>query len=753
MRDAARRSFGWDVVLVLQLTHSGRYSKPTGVPKPLIAHRSPILDPIHRLAPDYPVVSDEYLDRLQDTFLQASRLAADAGFDGVDVKSCHRYLVSELLASFTREGRYGGTFENRARFLIETLTRIRLDVPGVFVTTRMNAFDGIPHPYGFGVDREDGGTPDLTEPLALVGRLRELGIPVLNVSIGNPYFNPHYGRPFDFPVQGMRAPDEHPLVGLSRFMGITRRIQDAFSGLPVVGSGYSWLRQFVPYVASGVVQSHGATLIGLGREAFAYPDAVKDIQETGRMDPARCCVACSACSQIMRDGAMTGCVVRDSEIYGPQYRLGRRFALDRLQEEARRCRECEEPTCVRNCPAHVRIPAFIKAFADGDFKLAYEVLRESNALPEMCPVEVQCEAGCLETIFCERPVAIGDIQLVTCRIARREGYTGVRLPQKSTGRKVAVVGGGPAGVACAIRLLESGHEVTILDQGSRLGGTPDDMIPFDRYESAQSEVDAILSPGDRAGRLSVHFGRALGRDISLAALRDNYDAVLLAAGLGGSKSLGHAPAGVMDAPIFLRTAKAGLLKSIPGRVAVIGGGNTAVDAAATARRMGAVDVFLIYRRSLAEMPAWPKEREAFTARGGHLLILTQPLGYAAGEDGRLTGLRIARTELGEPDASGRRGPRIVPDSESVLKVDLVVEALGQALTEDLKSALKDVALTDDGLVRTAPDSCATSLPGIFAAGDIVNGGTTAVQAVADGMKAATEIDAFMQTEARPRSRE
>ncbi len=185
-RRIARESFGHELVMLVQLTHSGRYSKPTGVPRPIIAHHSEVLDSKHNLPPDYPLVEDEYLDRLQDTYVQAARLAAQAGFDGVDIKSCHRYLVSELLASHTRQGKYGGSLENRSRLLRETLGKIRQEVPGIFVTTRMNVYDAISYPFGFGVDRDDYLKPDLGEPIELIGRLRELGIPLLKVSIGNP---------------------------------------------------------------------------------------------------------------------------------------------------------------------------------------------------------------------------------------------------------------------------------------------------------------------------------------------------------------------------------------------------------------------------------------------------------------------------------------------------------------------------------------------------------------------------------------
>jgi len=745
-RRAALTEHGWEPILVIQLTHSGRYSKPCGIPVPIIAHHSAILDPLHKLPADYPLVTDDYLDRLQDVFVAAARLAAQAGFDGVDIKSCHRYLLSELLASFTREGRYGGSFENRTRMLRETLARVAYEVPEVFVTTRLNVYDGIGYPYGFGVDRNDCSVPDLSEPLTLVGKVRAIGAPVLNLTLGNPYYNPHLNRPFDFPIKGAAVPDEHPLAGVARFFAIARPVQQAFPDLPVIATGYSWLRHLMPYVAAGVVKAGGATLIGQGRGSFAYPDSVREILVTGRMDPAKCCVTCSACTQIMRDGAMTGCVVRDSEVYGPQYRLGRRFALDRLQEEARRCRECQEPACTSACPAKVDIPRFLKAFADGDIAGAYGILRQANVLPELCaqicPAGAQCEGGCLERIFCERPVAIRDIQLVTARTARMQGLIGLRLPPAASGQEVAVAGGGPAGLACAIKLIEAGHRVTIYEQGRQLGGTPDSIIPATRFGDARAEIDAILAPALSAERLEVRLGQALGRDLTLDGLRQRYGAVFLAVGLWGSNSLGHAE-GVLEALAFLARVKSGELTAVEGRAAVLGGGNTAVDAALTAKRLGASDVYLLYRRSYLQMPAWEEDRQALLAGGVQPLFLTQPLGYETSE-GRLTGVRMARTQLGAADASGRRRPEAVPGSENVLPVQLAIEAMGQTLPVELVAALGDLADRSRGCVATRTGSSATMMPGVFAGGDLVNGGRTAVQAVAEGMRAAAEIDAYLR---------
>lgn len=327
-KKAARNPAGKPPVCVLQMTHSGRYSKPHGTPVPIIGHHSPILDPLMDLPPDYPLIPDEELDRLLDAWVEQAKLAKRAGFDGVDIKACHRYLCSEMLASHKRAGRYGGSFENRTRLLREALARIRAAVPELLLTTRLSAYDAIDYPYGWGVDREDHDKPDLTEPLRLIGLLRDDGLRLLNISIGNPYYNPHYGRPYDFPIEGFQTPEEHPLYGVVRFIRITKAIQEAYPEMLVCGSGYAWLRHLMPAVAAGVVKAGWAALIGQGRGAFAYPESVNDLLETGAMDPRKVCVACSKCTQIMRDGGQTGCVIRDAGYYAAEYRDGRRRASD-----------------------------------------------------------------------------------------------------------------------------------------------------------------------------------------------------------------------------------------------------------------------------------------------------------------------------------------------------------------------------------------------------------------------------------------
>jgi len=314
-RNVAKKSMGkkHEPIFILQLTHSGRYSKPNGKPVPVIVHRSRILDPLQKLGKDYPVITDSELDRLQNNFIKTAKLARQAGFHGVDIKSCHGYLISELLASFTRsDSRYGGSFENRARFLLETVQKIKDRVPDLEVTCRLNIFDGIPYPYGFGVDKNDYRKEDLREPLKLLDKLKKNGISVINIAIGNPYFNPHLERP----VAESHINQEHPLKSIARMLRLTSQIKDTYKEMTIISSGYSWLRHYSPYVASGVLEKGWTSMVGLGRGALAYPDFANDIFEKGKMEKKKVCLTCSACSKLLQKCEKVGCVVRDSEVYG-----------------------------------------------------------------------------------------------------------------------------------------------------------------------------------------------------------------------------------------------------------------------------------------------------------------------------------------------------------------------------------------------------------------------------------------------------
>lgn len=389
-RTAHRESCGQDhdLLVGLQLTHSGRFS----FQKPLIATHDPILDPRTKdkssgkiVDATYPLLSDDDLKRIEDQYVTAARLAAQVGCDFIDLKQCHRYLLSELLAAKNRPGEYGGSLENRTRLIRNVIARVRVEFPQLLIASRFNAYDGIPYrgagdafigepsPHelplvtAFGTDHNDHLREDLTEPLQLVRWLRDWGVSLLNVSMGNPYANPHIVRPAEYaPIDGYTSP-EHPLFGIDRHFRITNRIQaevplrndlaqrsslapreepSAIStpesnttsnaqtailsqnerakldGIPVVGSGYSWLQEFMPQAAAANVSAGRVAFVGLGRGTLSQPDFVKQLADTGRLDRKRVCRTFSYCTNLMRtkDHPLgqyaTGCPPFDKEAYG-----------------------------------------------------------------------------------------------------------------------------------------------------------------------------------------------------------------------------------------------------------------------------------------------------------------------------------------------------------------------------------------------------------------------------------------------------
>lgn len=345
-RTSHRKAWGEDADLLigLQLTHSGRYSHA----RPILAQHDPLLDPrtfVDRkagvmVAPDFPLLSDDDLGRLQDRYVEAAGIAQRAGFDFVDLKQCHRYLLNELLASRSRPGRYGGSFENRTRFIREVVGRIRSECPGLIVATRLNVFDGIPYQTGpdgtgipcdhalpvlsaWGTREDDPSEPDLTEPIALVGQLRELGVAIVNVTMGNPYASPHIIRPFEYaPPDGYETP-EHPLIGVARHQRLAARVQRAFPDLPVVGSGYSWLQAWMFHSGAANVRMGRVAFVGVGRGSLSHPDFGRFVLEGRPLDPKRTCRTFSYCTALMRSKHnplgqfATGCPPFDKAVYGP----------------------------------------------------------------------------------------------------------------------------------------------------------------------------------------------------------------------------------------------------------------------------------------------------------------------------------------------------------------------------------------------------------------------------------------------------
>jgi 2,4-dienoyl-CoA reductase (NADPH2) len=239
----------------------------------------------------------------------------------VDIKACHGYLLHELLGARSRtHSRYGGSFENRSRLLVETVAAVRAAVPSLAVAVRMNATDGVPYPYGFGVAADAHASIDLAEPRRLVHRLVDAGCTWINVTAGIPTYSPHVGRPFDRPVAGNTAPPEHPLAGVVRLLDMAHAVQHEAGEVPVVATGLSWLRQFWPNVGAAVISIGMAGFAGLGRGMFAYPDAPADLMANGTLHQTRCCIACSRCTELMRFGSTAGCAVRDRPLYSGLHR-------------------------------------------------------------------------------------------------------------------------------------------------------------------------------------------------------------------------------------------------------------------------------------------------------------------------------------------------------------------------------------------------------------------------------------------------
>lgn len=334
MNESEKRN-GYKPVNILQLTHSGRYARPNGnKAEPMIPQHDPILDARVGIDESYPIVTDQYLDSLPEKYVKSAILAKEVGFDGVDIKSCHRYLFSELLASYQREGKYGGSFENRTRLLRDTVRAVKKAVGDDFIVAcRFNVFDAHPYPYGFGCDKDDMWKFDETEPKMLVQMLVNEGVELLSNSAGNPYYiYPQVTRPFDTSSMGIPVPQESQLESIERLFMFTRTVQKAAGNIPVVGNGYSWLRQFIPYVGAANLKQGSCKFIGLGRSSFAYPEAPHDVLFGNGMTPNKCCISCSKCTQIMRDHGRTGCVIRDSEIYLPLFKQAREEAEEREKE-------------------------------------------------------------------------------------------------------------------------------------------------------------------------------------------------------------------------------------------------------------------------------------------------------------------------------------------------------------------------------------------------------------------------------------
>ena len=430
------------------------------------------------------------------------------------------------------------------------------------------------------------------------------------------------------------------------------------------------------------------------------------------------------------------------------------YTAEQAIEEANRCLGCKNPKCVEGCPVNVRIPEFIKKVQEGDFKAAYEIITSTTALPALsgrvCPQESQCEAQCVRGIKGE-PVAIGRLERF-CADWYRENVNAMPEKVASNGMKVAVVGSGPAGLTAASDLAKLGYEVTMFEALHTAGGVLVYGSPEFRLPKAivANEVTKLEAQG-----VEVMTNMVIGRVLTIDELFEmGYKAVFVGSGAGLPMFMnipGEALKGVMSANEYL--TRTNLMKAyLPESdtpviaskaVAVVGGGNVAMDAARCAMRLGAEHVYVVYRRGEAEMPARAEEKHHAKEEGIEFKTLCNPVEIVGDENGRVKGIKCIRMELGEPDASGRRRPIEVPDSEFILDVDTVVMSLGTSPNPLIRSTTPGLETNRKGCLIVNENEM-TSRDGVFAGGDAVTGAATVILAMGAGKKAAAAIDAYLK---------
>ncbi len=300
----------FEPLIIVQLTHSGRFSKPNGIPEPIVAYRNELWEKGKENQP-YVIATDDYCKSVSVKYGNAAKLALDAGFDGIDVKCCHGYLFDEFLSAYDREGTYGGNFENRTRLYFECIDAVKSNIDNkMFVTTRLNACDCFPYPYGFGVDKNNN--IDLTETKIIIEKLVEKGMEIIDVTLGNPYLIPHINRPC------MNAPEDGN-TGLKRIYDITKELKDSFKNVKIVSSGLTYPGENAMEYAEKLINENACDFAGFGRMTFAYPEFYKDYLKYGKLEKNKVCLKCSKCTELMRNGTVAGCPIRDSKVYMPYY--------------------------------------------------------------------------------------------------------------------------------------------------------------------------------------------------------------------------------------------------------------------------------------------------------------------------------------------------------------------------------------------------------------------------------------------------
>ena len=430
------------------------------------------------------------------------------------------------------------------------------------------------------------------------------------------------------------------------------------------------------------------------------------------------------------------------------------YSQETAVAEANRCLNCKNPKCVAGCPVNIRIPDFIRAVKEGDTAKAYDIISQSSSLPavcgRVCPQERQCEGQCIRGVKGD-PVSIGKLERFVAEWAKEHGMK-MKCALRQTGRKVAVIGSGPAGLTCAGDLAKMGYDVTIFEALHKAGGVlvygiPEFRLPKD--DVVAKEIENVKCLG-----IKIETNVIVGRSVTIEDLmkKEGFEAVFIGSGAGLPMFMdipGEQLKGVYSANEFL--TRNNLMKAYredydtpiaQGKnVVVVGGGNVAMDAARTALRLGA-DVHIVYRRSEAELPARAEEVHHAKEEGIHFELLTNPVEILAGEEDTVRGIRCIRMELGEPDASGRRRPVPKEGSEFEIACDTVIMALGTRPNPLISSTTDGLEINRKQCIVASEDG-QTSLEGVFAGGDAVSGAATVILAMGAGKKAAKAIDEYL----------
>jgi len=430
------------------------------------------------------------------------------------------------------------------------------------------------------------------------------------------------------------------------------------------------------------------------------------------------------------------------------------YTKEMAMEEARRCLNCKHKPCMTGCPVNVPIPGFIEKVAEGDFDAAYEIITSENALPaicgRVCPQENQCEGKCVRGIKGE-PVAIGRLERFVADYHMANAKPTEAKIEKN-GKRVAVVGSGPSGITCAGELIKKGYDVIVFEALHKAGGVLSYGIPEFRLpkDLVAKEIETVEKLG-----VDIETNVIVGRSVTIDELMEQgYGAVFVGSGAGLPRFLnipGENLLGVYSANEFL--TRVNLMKAykfpdtptpikVGKKVAVVGAGNVAMDAARTAKRLGAEEVYIVYRRSEEELPARKEEVHHAKEEGIIFKLLNNPCAIH-GEDGWVTGIEVVKQELGEPDASGRRSPVPVEGSNYVIDVDTVVIAIGQSPNPLIRQTTPGLDTQKWGGIIVEEDTMKTSKDGVYAGGDTVTGAATVILAMGAGKKAAKAIDEYL----------